>query len=76
MDERCDKCRFYQYPEKMASACRKHAPSWNGKTPTSADFVGEGKFHEWTGGSSIWPQVDRDDWCGDFEPRNIDKPPE
>lgn len=64
MEQRCELCRFWpwsRYPTQ--GDCRRRAPmvfqqpiSWRGDEVTM-------------GAVRHWPQTDRDDWCGDFEPR-------
>lgn len=56
---RCDLCEWYDEPQ-----CRKYAPDARGPAnePTEHNHNYVTVFH------AEWPQVQPDDWCGEWQP--------
>lgn len=56
-ERRCDGCAYYVAAKHYYGECHRHAPS-------PAVPVGEDDVYNTT---SYWPEVQADDWCGEFE---------
>lgn len=60
MARQCADCRFFNNGEEgMLGECRRHAPGAHlvqcGATPGGIDMI------------AIWPLIDPEDWCGEYE---------
>jgi len=54
-EERCKNCKyFFVIDNKLAGDCRRRSP----ETPVH-------KF-----GAAVWPQVEKNEWCGEFKPKD------
>jgi len=61
-DLTCENCRFFQSDYKQTGGdCRRHAPN-----PMS--FADTEESHTV---DIVWPQMSKDDWCGEFQPHPI-----
>lgn len=62
--QRCAGCRFCDQTQD-AAFCRRHPPQ--------VGYISDPYQQQ----RRIWPLVFRDrDWCGDFEPREVEQPAE
>lgn len=61
----CSECRFYQPDgdDVFGGDCRRHAPRLAGM------MAPHGNVQYQEPRSATWPSVERDDWCGEYQPR-------
>ncbi len=58
-DARCENCQFAGRDTFSTVECRRHAPGYVVQEYQTITY------------KPVWPEVQKDDWCGDFQPRHV-----
>lgn len=62
-DEYCGNCKFHKNHNEWFTECRRHAPT--------VHLMGDGKETNGPHYHSKFPEVSRNNWCGDYEKEQI-----
>lgn len=74
-EQTCSECRYWDWQDiqRGTGDCRRYPPQMNVQKIVDSEMdPAEAVGYTW---AWCWPEVASTDWCGEFSPRSVRRPP-